>query len=77
MPKTASPGSLLFSSVLNVLSFPQLIDVAMKLGPALQVGEKLVWEGKEADQSSRGSKPQPQGSVASSSSSFQEDGSFV
>ena len=57
--------------------FPQLIDVAMKLGPALQVGENLVWEGKEANQSSRGSKPQPQGSVASSSSSFQEDGSFV
>lgn len=55
----------------------ELIDVAMKLGPALQVGQNLVWEGKNPDQSSQGSQLQSQGSVASGSSSFQEDGSFV
>jgi len=60
----------------------ELVDVASKLGPSLQVGESLVWEGRDAGQSSRRSKPQSQGpsvaeSVASSSTSFQDDGSFV
>lgn len=55
------------------------MDVANKLGPALQVGENLVWEGSDAGQSSRAGSRDPSApeSVASSSSSFQEDGSFV
>lgn len=48
----------------------ELLDVASKLGPALQVGENLVWAG----QSQGPSAPQ---SAANSSSSFQDDGSFV
>ena len=57
----------------------QLVDVANKLGPALQVGENLVWEGSDTGQSSRAGSRDPSApeSVASSSSSFQEDGSFV
>ena len=70
------------SSCCNVPSFAfnqQLVDVANKLGPSLQVGESLVWEGSDAGQSSRADSRDPSApeSVASSSSSFQEDGSFV
>ena len=61
----------------------QLLDVAQKLGPALQVGESLVWS--NSNQSSRGSsQPQPRAqtssepeSEANSMTSAQEDGSFV
>lgn len=58
---------------------PELVDVANKLGPTLQVGESLVWEGSDAGQSSRADFRDPSApeSVASSSSSFHEDGSFV
>lgn len=61
----------------------ELVDVANKLGPSLQVGESLVWEGGNTGQHpSRTSQPDSQspsapGSVASSSASFQDDGSFV
>lgn len=61
----------------------QLVDVANKLGPSLQVGESLVWEGSNAGpQPSRATQPDSQSpsapdSVASSSASFQDDGSFV
>ena len=56
--------------------YSQLVDVANKLGPSLQVGESLVWEGSNAGQSSRASQPESE-SVASSNASFQDDGSFV
>lgn len=68
-----------YRSVKGVEIDAELVDVANKLGPALQVGENLVWEGSDAGQSSRAGSRDPSApeSVASSSSSFQEDGSFV
>lgn len=52
----------------------ELLDVASKLGPSLQVGEGLVWDGRNSGQSQGPSAPEP---VASSSASFPDDGSFV